>query len=163
MKNYNYIIVDKNSINDEFINQLYEVEKNSGGEPYTYDGFNQILLHDTNLTSVCFDGKKKCVGIITANLKSKKFGGCVYIINLSVKKNYHRKGIASQLIKTMLKYIRDNSSDTLCKIALAVDKNNLPACNLYKKLGFKLEENYSDDEQYGMSMGADKLNETIKK
>lgn len=162
MGNYNYVFVDKNSINEELINQMYEVEKTSGGEPYAYDSFRQIILNDTNLTSICFDDKN-AVGIITANLQSKKFGGCVYIINLSVKKNYHRKGIASQLIKTMLKYIRNNFSDTLCKIALEVDKNNLPAYNLYKKLGFQLDENYFDDEQYGMIMDADKLNEMIEK
>lgn len=162
MENYKYVVLDKDSINDEFISQMYEVEKTSDGAPYTYDSFKQIILNDTNLTSVCFDDKET-VGIITANLQSKKFGGCVYIINLSVKKNYHRKGIASQLIKTMLKYIRNISSNTVCKIALEVDKNNLPACNLYKKLGFQLDENYSDDEQYGMIMDADKLNETVKK
>ena len=162
MENYKYVVLDKDGINEELIIRMYEVEKTSGGNPYTYDSFKQIILKDTNLTSVCFDDKN-VVGIITANLQSKKFGGCVYIINLSVKRNYHRKGIASQLIETMLKYIRSNSSNTVCKIALNVDRNNLPACNLYKKLGFKLEENYSDDEQYVMSIGADKLNEAIKK
>lgn len=156
MENYKYVVLDKNSINDEFINQMYEVEKNSGGEPYTYDGFMQILMHDTNLTSVCFDGKE-AVGIITANLQSKKFGGCVYIINLSVKKNYHRKGIASHLINTMLNYIKNTPNNTSCNIALEVDKNNLPAYNLYKKLGFQLDENYFDDEQYGMIIDVNKL------
>ena len=71
MKNYNFVLIDKNDTK-KLIDQLYEVEKTTGGIPYDYDIFEEILFRDTNLTFACFDGKE-IVGIITINLKSKKF------------------------------------------------------------------------------------------
>lgn len=160
MKNYNFVLIDKNDTK-KLIDQLYEVEKTTGGIPYDYDIFEEMLFHDTNLTFACFDGKE-IVGIITINLKSKKFGGCVYIVNIGVKESHHKQGIATQLINMVFDYIKNSFENKPVKIALEVDKTNIPACKLYKKLGFEFDENYLDDEQYGMTIDYSKLNASRK-
>lgn len=58
-----------------------------------------------------------------------------FVFDVCVEKNFRRNGIASDMIS----YV----NDYLCKMGvkemyLAVRKDNIPAVNLYKKIGFKL-------------------------
>ena len=61
---------------------------------------------------------------------------------LSVLKNFRRAGIATALMKNLLEKI---SAENFRRVSLSVQKENLPAVNLYKKLGFKIfSENESE-------------------
>ena len=135
---------------------LYNIEENSGGDPYSEDNFKQILLHNTNLTFVCADNNDY-IGVLTLNIASKKFGGSIYIINISIKKEFHRQGLATKLIFEALNYINNNSDLNKKPISLEVDKSNLPAYNLYLKLGFRLADDYKDEDQYGMISSLEKI------
>lgn len=58
-----------------------------------------------------------------------------YIYNLAISKNHRRKGVAEQLIKTLIEYGKEKN---LKFISLEVRESNAPAINLYKKCGFEL-------------------------
>lgn len=56
-----------------------------------------------------------------------------YITNVSISKDYARKGIALELIKMSIAYANQHN---FREIKLEVHNDNKPAINLYKKLGF---------------------------
>ena len=63
-------------------------------------------------------------------------------IALSVLKNFRQRGIATDLMKSLIEKLYE---EKFHQISLSVQKNNFIAVKLYKKLGFKiLKEN--DDE-----------------
>lgn len=58
----------------------------------------------------------------------------VEIMNIAIKKDMRRKGIATKLMKKLLLLATEYN---VSKIALEVDEKNISARNLYNKLGFK--------------------------
>lgn len=143
-------IVSGSNSSDELIESCYEVEKNCGGESYDKSDYYDIMKHPTNIHFIAYiDDIIR--GILTINPISKKFGGCIYLINISVDKNYHRKSIATKLINKSIEYILSNNLNEVI-YALEVDKNNLEAISLYKKVGFQINEKYTDYEQYCMNL-----------
>ena len=56
------------------------------------------------------------------------------IINVSVLDDFRKKGVGTQLIDFSIKYLIENQ---FTGVMLEVNENNLPAINLYKKIGFK--------------------------
>ena len=134
-----YVFKILNEIDDQTYNILLQLEQNSSGEPYSQDALKSILHHATNKTFIC-STQDKIVGMITVNLQSKKYDGCNYIINLTVQKDYRRQGIATALFKQVAEFLITNAQSET--IGLDVDKDNVGAINLYKKLGF---------EQYGLN------------
>ena len=63
----------------------------------------------------------------------KKYEDGILLDELYLDKNYRRKGIGTSILNNIL----NNNS----KVYLWVYKENTPALNLYKKLGFKIKEN----------------------
>lgn len=72
------------------------------------------------------DGKE--IGFI----EIKKLYEVLDIINLFIEEDYRKKGYAQKL----LNYVIEKNKDVE-KIMLEVKEDNVPAINLYKKLGFK--------------------------
>ncbi len=100
--------------------------------------------------------------MLTANENFNKFGGSIYVSNLSVDKDYQRKGIATHLFIEASKFYKNIGINKI--ISLEVDKTNSKAISLYNKLGFNIVE--EDEEQYGMTISLNELHgilqETIK-
>ena len=141
-------IIKSSSVDEELLNSLYEIEKNSGGDPYGKTEFAEMIGYVNNIHLVAYIDKI-AVGILTMNPNSKKFGGCIYLINISVMEEYHRQGIATRLIKECIRYIVSSySGDSI--FALEVDKENEKAIELYKKFGMDKNNEYSSDSQYCM-------------
>jgi len=65
-------------------------------------------------------------------------------LKIGVKKEYQRKGIATQLMQKLIEFAKEKN---ISKIFLEVKASNLPAYNFYKKLGFK--ETYKRKNYYG--------------
>lgn len=80
-------IINGSDISDELVELCYEVEKNSNGEAYDKSVYYEIVKYPTNINFIAYD-EDSITGILTLNPISKKFGGCSYLINLSVDKNY---------------------------------------------------------------------------
>ena len=147
MNDLKYLILKKTDLNEDVFDQIVDVEENSGGEPYSRESLKSIVCFENSKNYVCIDNGK-IVAILTANFKSKKFGGSIYIVNLSVHKRYHRCGIATNLFNIFYDDCKHQIDNKI--ISIDVDKTNIPAITLYKKLGFEFVSDYEDDEQYGM-------------
>ena len=87
------------------------------------------------------------------------------MVNLTVHPEYRKAGIAQNLIYTACKYYEKENNNL--PMSLQVDKDNIPAINLYKKVGFKIEEPIceadEDDEQYIMEADIEELVKNIQK
>ncbi|MBU0757319.1 MAG: GNAT family N-acetyltransferase [Nanoarchaeota archaeon] len=80
--------------------------------------------------------KDKLVGMIVFKIQTKvKVQHVANIYAMYVKKEYRRKGIASQLINAAIEKIKENPN--VEKVKLAADALQKPAIALYKKHGFK--------------------------
>ena len=73
--------------------------------------------------------KELCAGLLTATLKNKGM-----ILEIGVIPKYRKLKIAQSLITN---YIIQMKNQNIKEIILGVDHENLPAINLYEKLGFK--------------------------
>ena len=57
------------------------------------------------------------------------------MMNLAVREDYRRKGIARELVSELLRNLKDRGVRSL---SLEVRASNAPACALYESLGFQL-------------------------
>lgn len=158
-----YERLDREDITEEQFKQVLDVEMSEGEDDcYTVEQMKDLFIEDKkNSNFVCFD-EDKIVGYISYNPKSKRRNGSIYIISLVVLPKYRRLGIAKNLIYTACKYYENKGLGEI--MSLQVDKDNVPAINLYKKVGFEIkdpicEADY-DDDQYIM---ASNINELIRK
>lgn len=95
------------------------------------------LKQKKNLILVVED-KKNIVGYIEGSIFRWKWTDCknvrlVYIEDITVSKNYRRKGLGEKLVKGLEKWAK---SQGCFGVALAVLTQNIPAINLYKQIGF---------------------------
>lgn len=154
--NYRYERVDRTSITEEQFKQVLKVEQCEGEDDcYSEEVMREIFMEDQKDDNfVCYKDDK-IVAYISYNPKSKRRNGSAYIISLVVLKEFRKKGIAQNLIYTACKYYEAKGFNL--PMSLQVDKDNIPAINLYKKMGFDILEPIccedDDDEQY--IMGAD--------
>jgi ribosomal protein S18 acetylase RimI-like enzyme len=109
------------------------------------------------------DGQK-IVAHISYNPKSKRRNGSIFMINLTVLPEYRRQGIAQDLIYVATNYYINNGYTLLTSVS--VDKDNIPAVNLYQKVGFEIREPIceadEDDEQYIMDSTLQNIKATLE-
>ena len=90
--------------------------------------------------------------------------GSIYMVNLTVLDECRKQGIAQNLIYAACVYYKNKGVEKL--MSLQVDKDNLPALNLYKKVGYEIKdpvcEADEDDEQYVMDSSIDNIIKTIE-
>jgi len=148
-----YERLDREKITEEQFKQVLEIERCEGeDEAYCEEVMRELLIGDKkNSNFICSD-EDKIVGYISYNPKSRRRNGSIYIISLVILPEYRRKGIAQSLIYTACKYYENKEFGEI--MSLQVDKDNTPAINLYKKVGFEIREPIceadEDDEQYIM-------------
>lgn len=155
--------LDKADITKEQFDQIMIVE-NSTGSGYEEEVMRIIWLEDEkNDNFVCIKDEK-IVAHISFNPKSKRRNGSIYMVNLTVLDEYRKQGIAQNLIYAACVYYKNKSSDLL--MSLQVDKDNIPAFNLYKKVGYEVREPIceadEDDEQYIMDSSIDNIIKRIE-
>lgn len=102
-----------------------------------------IVLKDTQ--SLVLDHEGRLIGFLIY----RNIGGDFEIIQLALNKAYQRQGLASMMIDYM---IQDAQSSHIEFIYLEVEKDNLPALNLYKKYGF--EAIHQRKNYYGQGQNA---------
>jgi len=116
------------------ISEILEIEKSSFSDPWDSDFFYMLIMN-----------RDKCI-----NMKAMKFGilvgytlGCFeqrgfHLMNIAVKKEYRREGIAKSLLYQLIRRVEKN--EKCLRIFLEVRINNESAINLYKMFGFKILE-----------------------
>ena len=155
MEKYQMKKLFADEITDEQFKQIVSVEQSGSEDCYTKEQLKQIWIDNkTNDNFVCIENEN-IVAHISFNPLSKKLGGSIYIINLTVAPENRRKGIAQNLINFGIKYYSENNNDK--RISLSVDKDNGPAINLYKKLGFDVVS--EDNNQYHMFFNSENFKE----
>lgn len=140
-----------------------EVENSNDGG-YSEEVMRELWIEDKkNSNFVCYDNDR-IVAHISYNPKSKRRNGSIFMINLTVLPQYRKLGIAQNLIYTACKYYENKEYGLL--MSVSVDKDNIPAINLYKKVGFEIKDPIcevdEDDEQYIMDAKIPYLIERIK-
>jgi len=77
----------------------------------------------------------------------------IHLINIAVRPQFRRQGIASRMLSDMIEYARVNSKDI---ITLEVRVSNKVAISFYKKFGFKelfvREKYYVDNDEDAIVM-----------
>lgn len=159
-----YKKLDKKDVTEELFKQIMAVE-NSTGSGYEEEIMREIwLTRDNNDNFVCMD-KDKIIAHISYNPKSKRRNGSIFMVNLTVLPEYRKQGIAQNLIYTATKYYIDNGYTLLTSVS--VDKDNIPAVNLYQKVGFEIKdpicEADEDDEQYIMDSTLENIKNILEK
>jgi ribosomal protein S18 acetylase RimI-like enzyme len=94
------------------------------------------LTHKNRSVYIAEDGGR-VVGIVLAKiikpLLISKFKIKGYVSNLYVIDDYRRKGVAERLAKSAFKWLKDLG---VSNVSLEIHIKNIPALNLYHKLGF---------------------------
>ena len=115
--------------------QMVEIENNCGLPPYSAEILKECI---ENLDTYAFLENDSIIGYITLNSQSQYLGGSLYIANLNVAKDHHRKGIGEKLIRRACACYHETHKDKL--VSLDVEKANVPAFQLYQKLGFVISD-----------------------
>lgn len=166
-KNLTYIKLEQSHVTPEQLTQIVSVEQADGIEnAYSIEQIKNIYIEkETNVNFVCIDtSSNQIVAHIATNPLSKRRNGSIFVINLVVSPNYRRLGIAQKLIETACTY--HIKTGTELPMSISVDKYNLPAINLYKKVGFEIVEPIcsadEDDEQYILVSSLENLYNKMK-
>ena len=121
---YNFIPMD---IKD--LNKIYELELESYDFPWTKEILRDCILYKYDSFVVVLNDN--LVGYIISKITYPE----THILNLTVKKNFRKKGIGKALIELIISDARLKNSEN---IILEVRANNTDAQSLYKKLNFEI-------------------------
>lgn len=151
--------LDKNQITKEEFKQIVYVEKSGSEDCYTEEQLKEIWLNSDKFDNFVCTIDNVIIAHISLNPYSKRRNGSIFIMNLTVHTNYRRKGIATKLIQEAIKYYFYKKYNL--PVSITVDKDNIPALSLYKKIGFEIVEPITeieeDDTQYIMVSTLEKI------
>jgi len=82
--------------------------------------------------------EEKIIGMCKGCNRNKK----IEIVNVFIIKEFRRMNLGFFMMSNLIKFLKKQN---IIKIGLSVEKSNLPALNLYKKLNFEIEcEKYEE-------------------
>ncbi|MEI6856743.1 GNAT family N-acetyltransferase [Psychrilyobacter sp.] len=125
----------------KYIDQIIEIEKEAFGLSGGVDEWilKPIIRYGKVFVLVIDD---EVIGI--AEYIRGFDGDVVFLYGFSIKKEYRKCGYGEKLLEESIKIFRENK---IKKIGLTVSLKNKSAIELYKKMGFKMEEMLK--EEYG--------------
>jgi ribosomal-protein-alanine N-acetyltransferase len=121
---YNFFPMDIN-----YLTKVYELELESYDFPWTKEILRDCILYKYDSFVVILNDT--LVGYIISKITYPE----THILNLTVKKNFRKKGIGKALIELIISDARLRNSEN---IILEVRANNTNAQSLYKKLNFEV-------------------------
>ena len=121
---YNFFPMDIN-----YLTKVYELELESYDFPWTKEILRDCILYKYDSFVVVLNNN--LVGYIISKITYPE----THILNLTVKKNFRKKGIGKALIELIISDARLRNSEN---IILEVRANNTDAQSLYKKLNFEV-------------------------
>ncbi|MBR6645049.1 MAG: ribosomal protein S18-alanine N-acetyltransferase [Clostridia bacterium] len=111
------------------IREIAQLEELCFSDPWTEDMFIQLL---SNPLAVFITAQKDGEVVGYAGIYHILSEG--QLMNIAVKEEYRRLGIAEKMFDFILEYAKENDIEV---ITLEVRKENDPAISLYEKLGFE--------------------------
>ena len=132
------------------LEQVLEIEKLTLSDPWGYYNF-QAALEDIFLVFA----EQDISGFLVAVCCHREIRGA--IVKLAVHPEHRRQGIATQLLETALRILRDRG---MLEVCLIVEITRKPAIALYEKFGFEItktlnmsyEDDMLDDSFYEMKL-----------
>ena len=121
---YNFLPMDINNLT-----KVYELELESYDFPWTKEILRDCILYKYDSFVVVLNDN--LIGYIISKITYPE----THILNLTVKKNFRKKGIGKALIELIISDARLRNSEN---IILEVRANNTDAQSLYKKLNFEV-------------------------
>jgi ribosomal-protein-alanine N-acetyltransferase len=121
---YNFLPMDIN-----YLTKVYELELESYDFPWTKEILRDCILYKYDSFVVVLNDN--LVGYIISKITYPE----THILNLTVKKNFRKKGIGKALIELIISDARLRNSEN---IILEVRADNTDAQSLYKKLNFEI-------------------------
>lgn len=108
-----------------------ELEAENFSEPWSAESFLEELRKETSVYLVAYEGDVLVgtCGLITSFDEGE-------VLNVSVKKEYRKQGIALRLLERLLE---EGAQRGIRHFTLEVREGNVPARTLYEKLGFVCE------------------------
>ena len=104
-----------------------------GGMPESTEELSYQMRHGAKVWAV-MDGEKLAAAVTAIPADSET----VMTEKVFCRKEYRRRGITEAMLRTVLRNLRDEGYK---KARLTLFSDNLPAWNLYRKLGYELSEN----------------------
>ena len=124
---------------DDHIEQILSIERSSFSKPWSEYHFMSDLNNKISINWVYLNN---------IQVKGYLFGWHVmdeyHLNNIAVAKRFRENGIAIHLIKNMVLYLNDIK---VRSVLLEVSSSNLPARELYKKMGFVPQGERKDPEE----------------
>lgn len=128
------------------IDELYYVEENSFGEPWTRERLETELNNRLSLWETESVGEKLCAYALGRVIADE-----AELLKLAVAPECRRQGIAKRLLLALHKQMKENGAEVCF---LEVRAQNLPAIALYEKLGYRrlrvIRGYYPDDDGIAM-------------
>lgn len=120
--------------------QMVEIEQNCGICAYPPEVLRECIRFAD--TYACMDGST-VAGFITLQTYTDYYDEGLHIANINVAQAYRRQGLGRWMIRTACGfYSADHAGQN---VTLDVEKTNLPALNLYRKLGFTITDMPSEN------------------
>ena len=116
-------------IEESHVLQIAELEKQCFSEPWSENSIRYELTNPLSIWVVAVDEENRVVGYVG----SQSVMGESDMMNLAVLENYRSQGIATKLVETLIGFLK--AAGNYC-LTLEVRASNVPAINLYEKLGF---------------------------
>ena len=121
---------------------VFQIEKLSFVHYFPYH-LLESLRHKAKDLFLIYEQDGHVLGYTVAVLPSKDIA---HLVSIAVHPNYRRRGIATKLIKELLKRLREKS---ISYVYLEVDVMNEAAIRLYQKFGFTTVERLSSYYENG--------------
>ena len=124
-------------MNREHVAQIAELEKICFNDPWSENSIASELDNRLSLWLVAMDGEK-----VAGYVGSQSVLGETDMMNIAVHPDYRRQGIGERLVVQLVDALKAKGNHSLM---LEVRVSNVPARNLYEKLGFQqvgLRKNY---------------------
>ena len=116
-------------MNESHVPQIAELEKLCFNDPWSENSIGSELNNDLSLWLVALE-EDKVVGYVGSQTVLDGSD----MMNIAVSPNNRRMGIAEKLIEELVCLLKERKSRCLI---LEVRASNVPAINLYTKLGFQ--------------------------
>ncbi len=114
---------------DRHYDQMYKVHTECfEEEPMTEGLFREEVEGDSRVYFVALDGEK-----VVGYAGAWNTGTDYSIISVAIAHDYRKNGIAVRLLNRL---VMDAKKKEIYSVSLEVSEKNIPAINLYKKLGF---------------------------
>lgn len=112
----------------EHVSRIVALEKECFSLPWSEKSIASELDNRLSLWLVAMDGQT-----LAGYIGSQTVMGEADMMNVAVESQYRRKGIAEQLVLSLIEALKEKDATQL---TLEVRTSNAPAISLYEKLGF---------------------------